>query len=165
MNCTAWEERIALFAGGDSTGDEMLAVRAHLEACRECARFAAEMREDLAALGDLADVPQPALAVVRAGVLARIAERSPGWFAWWKAAAAAAALSAVVLLWPGPVETLVVRAPAPPGAPEVRVAPRPAPQPLPDGRGSAPAGASIIKIYTDDPDVVILLVGSDGGME
>jgi hypothetical protein len=115
-------------------------------------------------LRELTEVSGDEIAELRRSVMERVnrPRRSP----WWLAAAAAALIGAAAIGWQAraPVETLVLRMPSAPAAPAVAFTPRPvveppvlkrAPSPKPESR------ASVIKIYTDDPDVVILLVGGE----
>lgn len=161
MSCERWEEPIALYVEGDLAGPRP--VEEHLRGCSGCREFAAEIRASQAALKDLGDEPvDPALlAAIRARVLDRVAA-PPRRLAWWLAPVAAALL--VVLSIPKE-EPLVVRTPAPPRAPEIArstVARPPAPLrrvhrvARRQAESSAPL---VIKILTEDPDVVIYWVG------
>ena len=90
MRCREWEERIALWAGGDLDDQ---AVERHLQECAECREFAAGLRESLDLLrgAHAEEIPAAAFTAVRARVLARLARP------WWKRAWVYAA-AAVVLL-------------------------------------------------------------------
>jgi len=46
LSCGAWEERIALYAGGDLESAEAAAVEAHLRVCAGCAELARELAAD-----------------------------------------------------------------------------------------------------------------------
>jgi hypothetical protein len=95
---------------------------------------------------------------VRAGVMGRVRRRRMA-----RRGVAVAALLLAAVFWPAmpEAETLALRMPVPPAAPEW--VPVPENKPVVLARAvSRPA--SRITIYTDDPDVVIVLVG-DGGQE
>lgn len=99
---------------------------------------------------------------VRSGVMKRIRRRR-----YARLGAGPLALLAILIFffWPAApaLETLALSPPAPPGAP-VWVPP-PVPKRLPVLMAKAPSRpAERITIYTDDPDVVIVLV-ADGGDE
>lgn len=101
------------------------------------------------------DPPPAVLAAVRSGVLGRI--RRPRWWMWTWAPVAAAALA--ILLWPRPAEIapppLIATTPAVPAAAWVKTERRPAP--LSPRRLAPPERQTeFIRIFTDDPDVVIL---------
>ena len=42
MSCAIWEERVALFAGGDLETGEAAAVERHLNQCAACSALAAK---------------------------------------------------------------------------------------------------------------------------
>jgi predicted anti-sigma-YlaC factor YlaD len=160
MNCQAWEERVALHAGGDLVAAD---VTEHLAECAACRKFAEEMRAAIREWGTAIEVPIAALDEVRGNVLEQTRPRRYG---WWIAAAAAAAVVvlAVMPMWRMPeVETLALVAPAVPRAPEVH---RSLAAPVPTIVASKPVEpVASIKIFTEDPNVVILLVNSEGGVE
>lgn len=162
MNCTDWEERIALHAEGDLPRPECAAVERHLAECAACREFLEEMKRSLAELRAAHAEPLEAAAftAVRARVLAQIDHtRGLAWWLAWIGALAAAAAVLVILLLPRPVPppkmiaappvqvAAVVRAPVipvpaiPVARPKKRKVPRP--EPL------------IVKLITDDPNVVI----------
>ncbi len=93
---------------------------------------------------------------VRTRVMRRIQRRR-----WAKRAGAAAVLAAAILAWPRmpEAETLALAMPPAPTAPVVALAPKPA---IIHQVKSKPAEK--IVLYTNDPDVVIVLV-SEGGSE
>jgi hypothetical protein len=106
-------------------------------------------------------VSQEASRRVRSGVMRRIRRRRQ-----MRRGAGIAALLALLAFafWPAPppLETLALSPPPPPGAP-VWVPPLPVPRKLPVLMAKAVSRpAERITIYTDDPDVVIILV-ADGG--
>jgi predicted anti-sigma-YlaC factor YlaD len=168
MNCRDWEERIALHSGGDLPPAEASDTESHLQACASCRDFAAELREHAAWMREVhRELPGTAdFAAMRAGVLERLERRRrpAAWGLVW--AGGLAAIAALVLLW---FET-PRREPAKP-TPQVAVAkppvqtvenplarpvrrrhrahairPKQTPEPL------------VVKLTTDDPDVVIYLV-------
>ena len=169
MACAKFEPLIALHVGGDEVTPE---VEAHLRTCAECRRFAEELERSQAALRSLREeeAPAAALAEVRGRVLDRVASRKPSWwFALrWRYALvpAAAAVVLVIALTPRPPlppapDPPALNLPAPviaktPPPPPVR---RPAPKPA-----AAPQEPLLVKLFTDDPDVVIYwLIDAEGG--
>ena len=142
MRCEEWEIRIA--------SEEEGAI-AHIATCESCRLFAAQLESNALALRDDSDIDFAP------------ARRSHG-KQWWVYAAAAgiviAMLSyAAIARQEQPVERISFH-PRPPPAPEVKfsVKPRAAARKAPEQQ------AAIIKIVTDDPDVIILLVNSTGGL-
>ena len=178
MNCANWEERIALYMGGDLGRDESAEVARHLAECAGCRLFASGVRESLAVLREAHGEPlnDAAFAAVRARVVAELEYRpARQWWLWMGAAAAAAALL-LAMLWMRPVkrqaprhemasrqiEIPVPAVPREPSAvPVVRVhrrRVRRAPELI---RQKAEVGTRkpeeplVVKLMTDDPDVVI----------
>lgn len=176
MNCADWEERIALYAGGDAGPAEAAAVEQHLTECAACRAFAAEVRQSMETLGD-AD-----LAAVRAGVLAEIAaaHRARRRWIWAGAMAAVAAAAALVIILaapiakPAPVPMVHLQLPPAPVMQMPEIAPvrraavvrvrhrtrqpaaiRPAMQPK--------AQPLVVKLVTDDPNVVIYWITGKSG--
>lgn len=163
MNCPEWEERIALHAGGDLPPNEIAETEQHLVHCGSCREFAEGLAQSLAiARTAHAEPLQPAaFTALRARLLEQIArEPRPSRRLAWILPLLAAAATAVVLL-PRPVEpirTTVTPPPAPlleqPVAPATArpIAPkRPRRRPKP----RPPAEPLMVKLVTDDPDVVI----------
>jgi hypothetical protein len=136
MKCERWNEEIALWAGGDAVSEPFLA---HLRGCGRCRRELAAMT---AARAEWADW--------------RPRSRRVSW--WWGVAAAVPLL--VWAGWPAPVvvEELALTMPAAPAGPGVARATRQAPvvTKQPNSRRET---AVTLKILTDDPEVVILLLG------
>jgi hypothetical protein len=92
---------------------------------------------------------------VRSGVMGRIRRRR-----YIRRGAVVAALLALAFLWmPEDIETLSLTLPKPPAAPEW-VAPIPAASVVLVKAAARPAER--ITIFTDDPNVVIVLVGEGG---
>lgn len=192
MNCTQWEERIALYAGSDLLPEETADVERHLGACPGCRQFASAMRENLEFLQDAGSDPiAPAhFAAVRARVLAKIANSPiPWWRHAWVYGLAAAAVLLGVLLVPhstAPVHSRQVAVQTPPlsapseesadapqtPAPVRRVMPRvqrtaahrtarPRIQPAVARPDSGPP--VVVKMLTDDPNVVIYWITDKSG--
>ena len=161
MSCAEWQEQVALYAGGDTVEPEVVE---HVQSCEGCSRYASELRASIEQWRDMPDIPEQALVDVRRRVHARL--NRPRLIGWWIAAAAAVAL--VALLVPRNLDLredkLVLSLPAPPAAPEVKIVATAQPSPIVKPR-RAQHGSSMIKILTDDPDVVILLVEFEGGFE
>ncbi len=132
MKCEKWDEEIALWAGGDEVGAEFLT---HLEGCGRCRGELAAMK---VAMGRWTDW-SPAM------------RRRPR--IWWWGAVAAVVSLVVWVGWPQPVavERLVLVMPAGPRAPVVERAVV--------VKQIKREKAVTVKIFTDDPDVVILLLG------
>jgi anti-sigma factor RsiW len=170
MNCSDWEERIALHAGGDLPPAEAVEVERHLRECAGCQVLASGLKQSLALLKEAHHEPlaEAHFSAVRARVVAELAqERRPLWRRAWSfgLAAAVVALLVVLALWPGqtperrtPVvaashpPVIAVREPATPPRPSVarrKTSRAPAPQVVPYPE------PLIVKLQTDDPNVVI----------
>ncbi len=187
MNCRDWEERLALYVGGDLRTAEKGEVERHLRDCSGCQVFLSGLKEGLQVLRDAhAEQPAPAhFAAVRARVLAELTrERTPWWTRWWAFAPAVAAVVALMVVWMWPVRRPV---PLPPQV--ARVAPAPdlpsrlaparisptrkraanAPHRLRRARRemptpvTGPAKPLVVKLVTDDPDVVIYWITETRG--
>jgi len=188
MNCRNWEERIALYAGGDLPLAEAVEVERHLGDCPGCQVFASGLKESLELLQGAHAEPVAAahFAAVRARVMAELeGARQPWWRKVWVygLAAAAAALFLILALRPGPpapVHHLAVQAPppaapveAPPVVPRVashvqrksatrrphlEVSVRP-----PLARAPDLGPPVVVKLVTDDPDVVIYWITDKSG--
>ena len=169
MNCSDWEERIALHAGGDLPPAEVAEVERHLRECAGCRASAAAFGRGLELLREVHQEPLAPVhfAVVRAGVLAKL-ERKRRWAWAYGFAVATGALVVLLAPWPGrmpeppvavvshppaPQLTPVVEAPAVHGA-RVRRARQPA---------ARPAEPLMIKLITDDPNVVIYWIADTKG--
>ena len=92
MNCPAFEEPIARYAGSDLPPDEALAVERHLAACAACAESARALAEDRTWLGsrppETGEIDYAALRrKIRQGIAVE-QRRSWRWLPAWLAAAA-----------------------------------------------------------------------------
>ena len=173
MSCAEWEARVAAYCSGPVDAAEAAAVDAHLSTCAVCRRAAEEMR---ACLGVLRDSDY---AAVRARVLGSVA---PSRRRLWKWAATAALAAAAALLFafevPSRPEQLPVRAIALPPAPPISL-PVAAPVPLrvhrvamhravrpnliPVAQSAPEVKPLVVKLVTDDPNVVIYWITSKSG--
>ena len=179
MSCPEWKEQVALLAGGDPVSSD---VMAHVAACEKCRQYEVELRAAIDVWRQEPDIPEEVLAQVRRGVLSRVNRRPR--VTWWIAAAAAAVVVIALLLPIRRHQELTLAPPAAPAAPVLkppalkppettvaaapkRVQPVPASMPASKTarRSAGSAGSTVIKLFTDDPDVVILLVDSEGGFE
>ncbi len=91
MNCAHWEERIALYAGGDLPAAEAAEVERHLGDCPGCQLFASGLKESLQLLQGIhqEEIAPAHFAAVRARVMARLeGSLQP----WWRK---------LVVVWPG----------------------------------------------------------------
>jgi anti-sigma factor RsiW len=183
MNCKGWEERIALSTGGDLDPAVEAEVRQHLADCPGCRGFAGEIEDAMGRLRSAHEEPLAAgyYTAVRARVLERLErERSP-WRRWvWVVALAGAMAVAGVFLAQRPAgrpqapvavlrqpEAPAVEARVPelvaPAAPRARKAP-PAPAPASHGAEvAALAEPLVVKLITNDPDVVIYWIADRKG--
>lgn len=171
MNCRNWEERIALHAQGDLPAPEAAKTERHLADCPDCRQFAESLTQSLALLRAAHDEPlAPAhLAAVRTRVLDRIQTppRSRR-LAWIGAASAAAAALLVFLLIPQPLAPPRLR-PVPPPEPPIALAAPPAAvsqlmkpprRARPKPRLRQPSEPLMVKLETDDPNVVIYWIAN-----
>jgi anti-sigma factor RsiW len=162
VNCTEWEERIALHAEGDLPQQERPAAEQHLGECPNCRKFLEELKQSLGALRAAHAEPPAASAftVVRAQVLAEIGQPRgrAGWLGWIGASAAAAAVLATLLVpRPVPPPKIAAAPPVPvaivPAAPVI--APPATPVPRRKRRTRPRPEPLVVKLITDDPNVVI----------
>ena len=170
MNCSDWEERIALHAGGDLPPAEAADVERHLRECAGCQVLASGLKQSLALLKEAHHEPlAPAhFSTVRARVMAELEQKRRPLWAWaWSFGLAAAAVALLVTLALRPGRTperrapvvavnhppvVVVHEPAVPPPPHRRVARRVVRPIVPDAPDPEPL---IVKLQTDDPNVVI----------
>jgi anti-sigma factor RsiW len=177
MSCTKFESLIALYVESDLAESERRIVEAHLESCHGCQEFAADIRESQTALKELRMdfVEESSLQEVRAGVLNQLrTQRKKAAWPWYAVAAMLLAGLLAGWLWrartaaPPEVQprAAVITPPtlaAVPARPQrVRIA-----RVSKHHRHPAPAFQSeplVVKIVTDDPQVVIYwLVSKNGG--
>jgi hypothetical protein len=187
MNCRDWEERLALYAGGDLPKDEAVQVERHLGECPGCQLFSSGMTESQELLQQWhREPPAPVhLAAVRARVLAELErERRPFWRRGWVfgfAAAAAALLVAPAVL--PPVRSLLAPGHRPGKPPEGASEHPPVSllgvtkqrdEGVPRGPGGPPHQRSarpkaqpgepmLIRMVSDNPDVVIYWIADTRG--
>jgi len=170
MTCREYEPLIALYVEGDLNDRD---VERHLAECSDCRELLEDLRVSQAALKELSVVDAAFLSAVRSGVLGRIERRRRRAWPWIAALAAAAALIVAVSTAPRkPPLIAKVQGPSggadplvrgrPPGRPSViaQAAPRPK-RSRPGGRlrtrGSAPPSEPlVVKMLTDDPNIVII---------
>lgn len=177
MNCLQWEERVALYAGGDLAGAEAQAVQLHVAECPGCQVLLSGLRESLAMMqeahGEAVDAAH--FAAVRARVMAEVEGRqgSRWWRLAWMPALVAAAAVAFAILWPRPELRMAVPMPSAPTSPAIAKVKLPVARPMPV-RVSPPVVANVrlqqepaqpvvVKILTNDPDVVIYWITGTKG--
>jgi hypothetical protein len=192
VNCTDWEERVSLYAGGDLAAAEALDVERHIAGCAACQLVLSGVREGLELLREAhdAEIAPAHLAAVRARVLAQLGRERVLWWRVWLfgLALGTAALIAALAVWPGrqpgtPETTM----PAPPQLavhhappPDVALVPPEAAMPADAAplrrvrsvrrkprklapRNSGPAEPLVVKLVTDNPDVVIYWIADKRG--
>jgi hypothetical protein len=168
MNCREWEERLALYAGDDLDSASHTEVERHVTECAGCQVFLSGLKDSLERLKEAhADpVGEAHLAAVRARVLARVRrDRRRVWV--WGLVGVAAALLLALLPARREIPAPPVAVLAHPPAPVVALTParvehhaRHIKKP-PRTQIAAAAEPVVIKLLTDDPDVVIYWI-SDG---
>lgn len=176
MNCKDWEERVALYAGGDLGPALESEVKRHLAECAGCRDDARGMEDTLALLRSAHNDPIAAgrYTAVRAGVVARLAREPRPWRRWvWTAGLAAGLAVAAVLVTPQPAKkpnatvAAVRRADAPPVAvrPAEPVVQTVRPRRRSPRRTVAPRQGEplVVKLITNDPDVVIYWIADRKG--
>jgi hypothetical protein len=194
MNCSDWEERIALYAGGDLPPAQAHAVERHILECAGCQLLLSGLRQSLGMLREAHAEPVEAahFAAVRARVLSELARGyRPWWRQAWVYATVLAAMAMLVAVWPKPqkksmaqartgVETSdggadpLVRRRRPGRSARVtpvaaglgrpvarRAAPRGSAPPKPES--AKPAEQLVVKLLTDDPDVIIYWITDSKG--
>jgi anti-sigma factor RsiW len=174
MSCARFEPLIALFVESDLTAGEGRRVELHLEACRGCREFAADLRESQAALKSLRSdfVKEAVFEEVRAGVLRNLStpQRAGVWPRYVIAAMLLMGLGAGWLWLTQPAATLDVqpRAAVIASPPLVAMVPplrvRPARVWRRRTRPAFKSEPLVVKMITDDPQLVIYwLVDQNGG--
>ena len=177
MNCGQWEDKIALYVGGDLAPADAAAVERHLRDCPGCQLFASGLKESLAWLQEMDREPiAPAhFAAVRARVLGELnGVRQPWWRQGWAYGVAAGVVVLALILVPHPKPT-VAKKPAvselkmPPVVP---TAPAPAIAKVhhnrrrkirPPAMPAEPGPPLVVKLVTDDPDIVIYWITDKSG--
>jgi hypothetical protein len=155
MNCSEWEEKVALYAGGDLAPADGRALEGHLAECAGCQLLLSGLRQTLElareAHGDPIDAAH--YAAVRARVLAEL-RQAPArrWRFAWVYAMAAAAVVLGIMMWPRPELRLALPVPHTPAAPAIAKVELPKPAPP---RSVHPGEPILMQIQTDNPDVVI----------
>ena len=177
MSCNDWEERIALYAGGDLAPAEAQAVERHVAECAGCQLLLSGLRESLGVLREAhADpVEEAHLAAVRARVLSELGSgANRRWRLGWVYAMAVAAMVLLMAVWPRPAKRVVVTVPsaavvpvaeaprAEPTAPAV-VRHRKRPRKVVVVKAEEPAERLVVKLLTDDPNVIIYWITDSKG--
>ncbi len=165
MNC---EECTRALASEDGASE----LDEHLRQCPACRDYAAALEADRQVLATLRHVAPAALFALRRGVSARIAKERAVRRVWaWSAGMAACLAVAFSIFTSGapeatpPKPQIAFRAAGPPVDWEARTVSRPARRPPAPAHELAKAAQPLkIKIFTDDPNVVIYwLVDNEGG--
>ena len=174
MNCLDWEERIALYIGGDLPPSDNGAVEMHLAECPGCQVFSSGLKRSIELLKEAhEEVPEAAEAAVRARVLSAIErDRVPRMVWRWIVPLAAAAM----VLWsiiavrparvPNPPAIAIHRPPAPTAvsiphpvavrAPVVRTR-------VVRRRRAVSHERVLVRLVTDNPEVVIYWIAEKRG--
>jgi predicted anti-sigma-YlaC factor YlaD len=168
MNCSEWEQRIALAAGGDLERAEAVEVETHLAGCADCRSFAEEIaavRDDLSSFRAVEDA---AVGEARVIVMETLRHRRAVTLSLVKIAAAA--IACLVFGWtllpsrevavPARPKTIAAETPRHvevqrPVVRQAAVRKHRPPRPPQVARAVQP---TIVKIFTDDPDVVIVWI-------
>ncbi len=120
--CSEWQERAALFAGGDLPPAETSEVEAHLAGCPSCQAFASELRADLDLLraGHSGAVAPEHYVRLRARIMQRVDAESRRW-SWWKPVLAFAVVAALLFafFWTKPALRPIAARRVPASAPRV----------------------------------------------
>jgi Putative zinc-finger len=189
MNCQEWEERIALQVSGDAARGEAAEIERHIAECAGCQAFASSMKQSVGLLRDAhqEEIAPAHYAAVRARVLTQLQEQRAWWRQLWVYGVAALAVAALLMMvWPHAETRQVavkppvgVKTPAPgapdtvPEASQVAAATQPENEPgEPPVRQPAvrrarsarqPAESLLVKLETDNPDVVIYWIADRKG--
>ena len=159
MTCREYEPLIALYVEGDLNDRD---VELHVAQCPGCRELLEDLRASQASLKEPASVDAALLAAVRSGVLAKIENRRLR--AWPLVLAFAIAVALMVAIPPVPRKPAAVRGGADslvPGRPAeiAQATPRPKrirPRARPRITPSAPPEPLVVKMLTDDPNIVII---------
>jgi hypothetical protein len=177
MKCGRCEELLALYVEGDLPEGKARRVEGHLAGCARCREAAAALESSQAVFKSLASEPveEAVYDRIRAGVMSRVgSQQHAAWGRRWAYAAAMAAAAILVLLAlqpdraPRPAAPApVIARTAPPEPPQVRpqtgVKPAARRPPRRVQKPAAPAEPLLVKIETDDPNVVIYWIVDDTG--
>jgi len=192
MSCGAWEERIALFAGGDLAGAEAAEVERHLAECAACRERAAAYAWSLETAREAHAEPIAGAhyAAVRARVMGELrAGRRPVWRWAWAGGLAMAAMVTGIMVLPKTVPVGQASRPAQaqgpvsqvaalvygPAAPARGIAQSKASRPVhprrpivaqtgqEEGRPGGLPHQTVIKLLTNDPDVIIYWIAEGEG--
>jgi hypothetical protein len=171
MDCKKSQRWIALHVEGDLPGRKAARLERHLAECAGCREFASRMEASQAAWKAVGAEPvdEAALREVRARVLARVAAERPRAFPLWRWAAVTAAVALISGTGyvvpnlistlppppPGPGPIVVVQPPVPPPRPQAVARVVPVRKPKPVVKAAEPAQPLLVKLETDDPNVVI----------
>jgi len=98
MSCRDWEERMALYAGGDAGPAEAAAVERHAAECAGCQALLNGLRQNMELLRGAHREPVEAahFAAVRARVMEEIGRESKPW--WWRQWALGCVVAAAVAM-------------------------------------------------------------------
>jgi hypothetical protein len=161
MNCSEWEERVALYAGGDVCAG----VESHLAECAGCQLLLSGLRQSMALVREAHGEPVDAahFAAVRARVFAELERsRARRWRSAWVFAMAAAAMVLLVATWPRPEVRMALPIPPAPSAPLVAKVVEKTPA-LIRHQAVRPSETFVMKIETDNPDVVLYWIAETKG--
>jgi hypothetical protein len=148
MSCSQWEDKVALYTGGDLEAAEAAEISGHLAACPDCRSLSEALRQDREEMEALTRASEPSaadLAGVRLRVFERIERRRRAWRGLvWALAPALAGLVVFALVAPLGKKTVQPPTPVPP----VRVAlgPQAAPARVPE-----PARAPLTEVRRRTP--------------
>jgi anti-sigma factor RsiW len=173
MNCADWEERVALYAGGDLPPAEADEVERHVADCAGCQVLLSGLRESLALVRDAHREPieEAHLATVRARVLSELERPARRWrWVWLPGLVAVAVVVLFVTLWPRSELRMALPPPASPSAPTVAkvvsVPAGPVQRTVQTVR-TVPApqvsGSIVVRLETNNPDVVIYWIAETKG--
>ncbi|HEY2379940.1 MAG TPA: zf-HC2 domain-containing protein [Terriglobia bacterium] len=186
MTCRHSENELALYVEGDLPPAKADQVDVHLHSCPVCRQFVDELRETQSTFKSIRQetVSPQALAHLRTRVLGQVAaqNRRPGWGRWVYALAGVAFVVVVVAgalsRYDRPVAKVQAVAVSPPAVlqPSVAlhaevVADKQPPKPHlrrshrpPETKAAEPPKEIMVKLLTEDPNVVIYwLVDQNGG--
>jgi predicted anti-sigma-YlaC factor YlaD len=171
MNCAESQEKIALFTGADLPADEAVAVEAHLSVCADCRAFEQELSEARVMLLSMRSVEESDVAAVRSRVLGELQTRKVrsifAWMPYAAAAGVAALMFGLAIEWRTPPTEprasaigVVVTPTEPRASASVRVATKRVAKRKPRIKPEAqrPAEPTVVTLFTDDPDVVIVWI-------